>query len=53
MKKFKYLDDVLLLTGCICVLIGLGQWSAVATWIVGGLELIGLAILVGKMKAQL
>jgi len=48
----RYLDDVLLFLGCLCVLYGLSLWSAIATWITGGLMLIGLAILVGKAKAN-
>lgn len=46
----KYLDDVLLLAGCGCVLYGLSLWSAAITWIVGGLMLIGLAVLVGTFR---
>ncbi len=52
MLKFlrDYLDDVLLLVGCGCILIGLAQWSPVITWIVGGGMLIGYGFLVGKAK---
>ncbi len=52
MKKLlrDYLDDLLLLAGCACILIGLAQWSAVITWIVGGGMLIGFGIMVGKVK---
>lgn len=48
----NYLDDVLLLAGCGCVLYGLAQWNAVITWIVGGVMLIALAVLVGIRKAK-
>lgn len=54
--KFKtllrYLDDLLLLAGCLCVLYGLSLWSVIVTWIAGGVMLIGLAVLVGKAKAK-
>jgi hypothetical protein len=50
MKKFllNYLDDILLLAGCGCILYGLALWSVIITWIVAGLMLIGLSVLVGK-----
>lgn len=46
----KYIDDLLLLAGGACILYGLAQWSIIATWIVAGLMLIGLAALIGKVK---
>ena len=46
----KYIDDLLLLAGCVCILYGLSQWSIIVTWIVAGLMLIGLAALIGKVK---
>ncbi len=54
MKQFLYrwLDDLLLLAGCGCVLYGLSLWSAVITWIVAGLMLVGLAVLIGLEKAK-
>lgn len=53
MNRFmRYLDDILLLAGCGCVLYGLSLWSAIATWITGGLMLIGLAVLIGIGKAK-
>jgi hypothetical protein len=54
MKKFllNYLDDMLLLAGCGCILYGLALWSIVITWIVAGLMLIGLGVLVGKVKSH-
>lgn len=53
-KRFfaNYLDDVLLLMGCICILVGLSMWSAIATWIVGGGMLIGFGVLIGKVKGR-
>jgi len=54
MKKFlrRYIDDVLLLAGCGCILIGLALWSPIATWIVAGLMLIGYGVLIGKVKSN-
>lgn len=46
------LDDILLLAGCVCILYGLSLWNAVITWIAGGLMLIGLAVLVGRMRKR-
>lgn len=48
----QFLDDILLVAGCVCVLYGLSLWSAIITWIVLGLILIGLAVLVGMRKAR-
>ena len=54
MKRFlnRYIDDVLLLAGCGCVLYGLSLWNVVVTWITGGLMLIAFGILIGKAKAK-
>ena len=54
MKRLIWLllDDVLLLAGGVCILYGLSLWSASATWIIGGLMLIGLAYLIGKVRAK-
>jgi hypothetical protein len=49
---FAFLDDILLLAGCCCILYGLSLWSAVVTWIVAGLMFYGFAFLVVKVKAQ-
>ncbi len=48
----NFLDDVLLLAGCGCILYGLSLWSIIITWIAGGLMLVGLTYLVGKAKAR-
>ena len=48
----RFFDDVLLLAGCGCVLYGLSMWNIVVTWIAGGLMLIGLAFLVGKVRGR-
>jgi len=51
MNRFmRYLDDIFLFAGCACILYGLSMVSVVATWIVAGLMLIGLAVLIGKVK---
>ncbi len=54
LKRFlsQYLDDILLLAGCACILYGLSIWSAAVTWITGGAMLVGLAYLVGRVKAR-
>jgi hypothetical protein len=52
MKSFiqKYIDDLLLLAGCGCILFGLAQWNAAITWIVAGVMLVGFGFLIGKAK---
>ncbi len=54
MKRFfvNYFDDILLLAGCGCILYGLSMWNATVTWIAGGVMLVGLAYLVGRVKAK-
>jgi hypothetical protein len=57
MKRFllvcsKFLDDVLLMLGCACVLIGVSKLSVIATWIIGGVMLIVFGVLYGKVKAK-
>lgn len=49
-KLSQYLDDILLLAGCACVLYGLSMWSAIITWIVAGAMLIGMAFMIGKVR---
>jgi len=51
-KLLNYFDDLLLLAGCGCALVGISKWSIPATWIAGGMMLIGMAILIGKMKGK-
>lgn len=48
----RYVDDMLLLVGCGCILYGLALWNPVITWIAAGLMLIGWGILIGKVKAR-
>ena len=52
MKKFlrEYLDDLLLLAGCGCILYGLSIWSSVLTWIGAGAMLIIFGVMVGKVR---
>lgn len=51
-KLLHVLDDLLLLAGCICILVGLAQWNGIVTWIVGGGMLIGWGVMVGKAKVK-
>jgi len=44
----KYLDDLLVLGGCFCILYGLSLWSVIVTWLVAGAMLIVLGVLYGK-----
>jgi len=48
----KFLDDILMLAGCACIIYGLSLWNLVVTWIVAGMILIGLAYLVGKARVN-
>ncbi len=48
----RYIDDALLLAGCGCVLYGLSLWNIVITWITAGLMLIGLSVMIGKVKGK-
>ena len=53
MKRFvRYVDDILLIAGCACILVGLAQWSIPMTWMVGGGMLVSFGVLVGKVKAK-
>lgn len=51
-KISEYLDDLLLVAGCACVLRGLSLLSAVATWIAAGIMLIGFGVMIGRVRAQ-
>jgi hypothetical protein len=48
----KNLDDVLLIAGCVCIVLGVGMLSIPAALIVAGVALIGFGILVGKKLAN-
>lgn len=48
----KNLDDVLLIVGCVCIVIGVGMVSIPAALIVAGVEMIGIGFLVGKKLAN-
>lgn len=47
-----FIDDFLLVAGCICILVGLAQWNLVITWVVAGLMLIGWGVLIGKVNSH-
>lgn len=46
------LDDVCLLAGCACIVIGVAMLSVPAAWIVGGVELIAFGLLIGRKMAH-
>lgn len=48
----KNLDDILLVCGCICILIGVAQFSPAAAWICAGLMFIAFAYLIAKKNAS-
>lgn len=48
----KYLDDLLLLAGCLCILRGFSMWSAMATWIAAGMMFIAFGVMVAKDMAS-
>jgi uncharacterized membrane protein SirB2 len=54
MKEFirNYLDDLLVLAGCVLVVVGTYQVNPLATWFVGGVILIVLGVLVGMGGKQ-
>lgn len=47
-----FIDDLLLVAGCVAILVGLAQWNLVITWVVAGLMLIGWGVLIGKVKSH-
>lgn len=48
----RWLDDVLVLAGCGLVLVFVYQVWPVGTWLIGGLMLIVVGVLIGRMKAK-
>lgn len=54
MKRWftRYVDDLLLVLGCILILFGLAQWNGIVTWIAAGGMLIVFGVLIAKAKAQ-
>ncbi len=48
----KNLDDVLLIAGCVCIVLGVGMLSIPAALIVAGIALISFAVLIGKKMAN-
>lgn len=51
-KVIRYLDDILLLVGGVLIVVGIWQIYRPAAFVVAGLMLIGLAYLIGKVKAK-
>ena len=47
-KILTYLDDLLVLFGCGCILYGLSLWSVIMTWLAAGVMLIVLGVLYGR-----
>jgi hypothetical protein len=41
-------DDLLVLAGCVCILVGLAQWNSTVTWVVAGGMLIVFGYIYGK-----
>lgn len=53
MKLFvRYLDDILLVAGCACILYGLSQWNVIVTWIMAGIMLIVFSVLIAMNDAK-
>jgi hypothetical protein len=48
----RYGDDILLVVGCGCILVGMAMVNIPLTWMAGGLMLILFGILIGKAKAK-
>lgn len=48
----KNLDDVLLIAGCVCIVLGVALLSIPAAFITAGVSLIGFGFLVGKKMAN-
>jgi hypothetical protein len=50
MKLLRYADDLLMFGGCAAIVFGVALWSVPAAFIIGGLLMIGLAFIIGKVK---
>lgn len=48
----KYLDDSLILLGCVLVLVGIWQIYPAAAWIAGGIMAMGGGIVMGYLRSQ-
>jgi hypothetical protein len=46
----KYLDDLLVLAGCGCILYATSLWSRMAFWYLAGLFLIGFGFMIARRK---
>ena len=43
----KYLDDILVILGCICLVVATALWSEIGAFYVSGVLLIGGGVVVG------
>lgn len=51
-SMLRFVDDILLLVGGALIVVGIAQIYPPAAWVVAGLMLVGLAYLIGKVKAK-
>lgn len=45
----RWLDDLLFIAGCLCILYGLSLWNMIITWLVAGVMLIVFGVMIGVM----
>jgi hypothetical protein len=48
----EYIDEILLLAGCGCIVYGLALWNATVAWVAAGLLMFGWAFLIGKVRSS-
>lgn len=51
-RMSRFIDDILVVAGCGCVLYGMAQFSPILAWIVGGIMLIGAGLAIGKAMSK-
>jgi hypothetical protein len=51
-KLYRYLDDILVLSGCIAILYGVYLLNPLAVWFVGGGMLITTGVMVGMEQEK-
>ncbi len=52
MKILRFLDDVFVVAGCACILVGISKINIPATWITGGVMLIGAGTLFALLSRK-